>query len=174
MMYNILTFCLLVIMPSHSISPEDRQLFINAVQEISSVPTVPASETKCHHNPCPPIPTVEPMAPDHTLNFRRAGLQNSKFRKLKQGKISTQCQCDLHGLSATDAARELWLFLNHCLVNNMNCALIIHGKGNGILKALTLQVCQNSPCVLALCSAQNKDGGTGAAYVLLKQQTSQG
>lgn len=159
-------------MPDHFISPEDRQLFRDAVQGIPSTTNSTTTQSERDISMCPPIQSLEPMGSEHALEFRKLGLQDGKFRKLKQGKIAAQDQCDLHGLTSSDAAQELWQFLNTCVQNHMTCALVIHGKGNGVLKSLTLQLCQQSPWVLAVTSAQNKDGGTGAAYVLLKQQPS--
>jgi len=66
-------------------------------------------------------------------------------------------------------------FLAEQIAFSNRCALIIHGKGHGsgnkypVLKNVAVQVLMKDPHVLAFTSAQPRDGGTGAVYVLFKR-----
>ena len=56
----------------------------------------------------------------------------------------------------------------------MRCALVTHGKGEGRLQPAKLKSCVNHwlrqfNSVLAFHTAQRRDGGMGATYVLLKK-----
>jgi len=107
------------------------------------------------------------------LEFRRPGLQNKRFQALQRGHFHSQALLDLHGLRVQEARRQLAGFLNHALLRRYKHLLIIHGKGLGserqpVLKQLVNSWLQQVPEVMAFCSASRKDGGTGAAYVLLK------
>ena len=83
-------------------------------------------------------------------------------------------ELDLHGLTARHAHKTLEMFLRDCHRRRIRCVHIIHGKGYGsedrqpVLKQkLNLWLRQRHD-VLAFCSATRRDGGTGAAYVLLR------
>jgi len=66
-------------------------------------------------------------------------------------------------------------FLEENSTKHIYCVQIIHGKGLSnqtqppLLKNQVNRWLRCHPAVLAFCSAQPKDGGTGALYVLLKQ-----
>ena len=108
------------------------------------------------------------------LVFKRPGIQDQLFQKLRKGKVAIERELDLHGLTSTDAQEALGRFLDHCRQHHIRCARIIHGKGRGsregkpvIKNKLNLWL-RKIPLVLAFCPARVCDGGTGAVYVLLK------
>lgn len=109
------------------------------------------------------------------LEFRRPGIQNRLFRDLQRGLIDPQATIDLHGMRVVDARRALSAFLAQALRGGKRCVRVIHGKGRRsdntepVLKQKTNQWLQHRKEVLAFCSAPRWDGGTGAAYVLLKR-----
>lgn len=109
------------------------------------------------------------------LIFMRPGISQAVFRKLRRGQISIQGELDLHGLTVAMAREELAAFLHHCQLSHKRCVRIIHGKGKGsfqgqpvIKKKVNIWLRQRDE-VLAFCSARQVDGGTGAAYVLLRK-----
>ncbi len=112
------------------------------------------------------------------LLFARPGLQNKVLRQLRRGQISVTAQLDLHGMNAPLARKALAAFLNRCQAEDHRCVRIIHGKGlNSEHKQPVLKQKLNiwlrlRDDVLAFCSAPRVDGGTGAAYVLLKRKPS--
>ncbi len=110
------------------------------------------------------------------LLFKREGVQNGVFSKLRRGQFSVGAELDLHGMIVSVAHEEVSLFLRECLYRHVRCVRIIHGKGYGskqklpVLKAKLNKWLQQRDEVLAFCSARQIDGGTGAVYVLLKQR----
>lgn len=109
------------------------------------------------------------------LSFKRPGIQQQLFRKLKRGQIPVEMELDLHGLTSNAAKKELIRFIDYCFSENIRCIRIIHGKGKGsennlpVLKNNLNQWLPQISNVLAFCSAQPFDGGLGAIYVLIKK-----
>lgn len=110
------------------------------------------------------------------LAYKRPGIQNQIFKRLRRGQFIVEAQLDLHGLTSTMAKQELTVFLQACQHYNRRCIRIIHGKGRGsrdgrpVLKNNLNQWLRLRDEVLAFCSARPDDGGTGAVYVLLRQK----
>lgn len=109
------------------------------------------------------------------LLFVRPGLRSSVVRKLRRGQYAIQAELDLHGLRVPDAHALLKQFLRECRARDRRCVRIVHGKGLGsdgkipVLKAKLNVWLRRHRDVLAFCSARPNDGGTGAAYVLLRK-----
>ncbi|MFQ5469020.1 MAG: Smr/MutS family protein [Gammaproteobacteria bacterium] len=109
------------------------------------------------------------------LLFSRSGLQNTLLRKLRRGQFSIQAELDLHGMTVNIAKQELLSFLANCKKNHYRCVRIIHGKGLGSpnqlpkIKNSINRWLRQIDDVLAFSSARPADGGTGAVYVLIKQ-----
>ena len=108
------------------------------------------------------------------LSFSRSGLQHKVLKKLRQGKNSIEHALELHGLTVEQARRELVEFLGECEAAYVRYAIIVHGKGyrskdKPVIKPMVNRWLRAADNVLAFHSAQAKDGGTGAVYVLLKK-----
>ncbi|MES9971127.1 MAG: Smr/MutS family protein [Candidatus Thiodiazotropha sp.] len=108
------------------------------------------------------------------LDFARPGVQHRVMHDLRRGYLEVGAELDLHGLTVRYARDELNRFLKICQERDIRCVRIIHGKGyrsegkQPILKQkLNLWLRQRDD-VLAFTSAPRRDGGTGAAYVLLR------
>jgi DNA-nicking Smr family endonuclease len=108
------------------------------------------------------------------LSFRRQGVRDDTVRKLRRGRISVQAEIDLHGLTRHAAHDALRRFLNDCVLRNLRCVRVIHGKGlrsglaGPVLKIVVNDWLRKIENVAAFASARPVDGGTGAVYVLLK------
>lgn len=108
------------------------------------------------------------------LSYCDPSVPSKRFRALKNGQIPWEARLDLHGFK-TEAAREsLSQFIQIQKQNNKRCLLIIHGKGGHqgsppVIKNLVNRWLPQFEEVLAFHSAQAKDGGHGAVYVLLKR-----
>ena len=96
------------------------------------------------------------------------------LRKLRRGNWPIQDRLDLHG-NNIDAARKLFQeFLHEAVQRNWRCVLVIHGKGlnsqggEAVLRKLARHWLTQHQQVLGYCDAPSKDGGSGAALVLLK------
>ena len=108
------------------------------------------------------------------LSFSRSGLQHNVLKKLRQGKHPVEHALDLHGLTVIQARKELQEFLGECAAAAVRHAIIIHGKGfrskdKPVIKPMVNRWLRSVDNVLAFHSAQPKDGGSGAVYVLLKK-----
>jgi len=120
--------------------------------------------------------TVEPVGPLASLAHSKKGVPQKIMRKLKKGGFPIRDQVDLHGLTWKEAEKELSSFISEQLRDAQRCVLIIHGKAHGAvlgkatLKAMTYHFVKYHPHVMAAVSAQSKDGGLGALYVLLSPE----
>ena len=102
-----------------------------------------------------------------------AGIDKSTRRRLAQGQLAIESHLDLHGLSAAQAERRLFNFVNNATRQDQRCVLVITGKGSGVLRGHVPDLLKRlplSPHVLALAEARPKDGGGGALYVLLRRK----
>jgi DNA-nicking Smr family endonuclease len=99
-------------------------------------------------------------------------------RRLHRGYFSIQAHIDLHGLGVNDAHQAVDKFLNKNILEDKRAVLIIHGRGlsspyEPVLKTKVYQWLTTAPWhkwVIAFTSARLCDGGTGATYILLRQQ----
>ena len=164
--------------------PEDAALFRAAVGEVQPLPEQNRIEPQkpprryLPHSPAPApaIPdTLSDYAAENTPDeFLRNGLSRMTLRKLRRGHWPVRDSLDLHGNSGDTARRLLQEFLHEAAQCGLRCVLVIHGKGmnspsgEAVLRKLTRHWLTQRPDVLAYCDAPAKDGGSGAALVLLK------
>ena len=112
---------------------------------------------------------------EETLLYAANGVQLSTMKKLKQGHTPWQQGLDLHGFSIDQARDDLSLFIRDAYRAGSRCVLVVHGKALSadgtppVIKSYVNDWLRQFPQVLAFVSAQPRDGGTGAVYVLLKQ-----
>lgn len=117
---------------------------------------------------------MDTVSSDETLFFARPGLQQRQLQRLKRGQLQVGAELDMHGMTATIARNALVNFISLCSEQHVRCARIIHGKGYGsgadapVLKNRLNSWLRQHHDVLAFSSAQIKDGGSGALYVLLR------
>ncbi|MBC8520073.1 MAG: Smr/MutS family protein [Gammaproteobacteria bacterium] len=120
-------------------------------------------------------PLLEMVQPEERLFYLRGELPGSTLKKFKRGDLCSRDELDLHGLNSVEAARELASFIRFALHNGVRCFRLIHGKGTRsadklpILKSMVNMWLRHHGSVLAFCSARQRDGGSGALYVLLKR-----
>lgn len=179
---------------SHSapLSDDDSQLFRNAVKDIKplehdkvlhTIKKKPIKQLRSPHffEQEPIIDSlsdeaeVQSINPLDKLSYCQAGIQKRVFKKLRRGQYIIIDELDLHGLNVKQAKKLLLHFLEIALQIEGSCIIIIHGKGHRsgnkepIIKRQTNHWLKQHPRVLAFHSAQLKDGGTGAVYVLLRR-----
>jgi len=152
-------------------------------REPGSVPQLPPQPNKRNQSPKTNIPIKEYYLSDYItetvlsesiLSYSQPGIPSKRFRELKNGHIPWDARLDLHGLKAEAARNSLCQFINTHTQNNKRCLLIIHGKGGHqgappVIKNLVNRWLPQLEDVLAFHSAQPKDGGHGAVYVLLRR-----
>ena len=116
----------------------------------------------------------EPVLSNSILSYAQPSLPSKRFKALRHGQIRWESRLDLHGLYSDKAKEALCIFITNQVAQNKRCVLIIHGKGGQegaapVIKNLVNRwLRQMEEEVLAFYSAQPKDGGHGAIYVLLK------
>ena len=132
--------------------------------------------------PVDPIDSIEdtlsddfvPECGDH-LEFVRPGVQKSLIKQIRNGKLPVEHHIDLHGKTRDQARKKLLAFMKSAQQNHYKLVCVVHGKGYNsedgrpVLKALVNKWLQNIEDVLAFTTAQPKDGGTGAVYVLVRK-----
>lgn len=120
---------------------------------------------------------LTPLDSWFVLDYKRPGIQNGVFRKLKQGRYEADAHLDMHRMTVSVARTELFNFVEEAQSLGLRTVLLIHGKGeskadrekSSILKACTNHWLPQLPAVQAYHSAQPRHGGTGAVYVLLQK-----
>ncbi len=110
------------------------------------------------------------------IAFRRPGLPEKIFRKLRRGRFSIEAEADLHGLTVAQAKLLLREFISESALQRLGCVRVIHGKGLGsgpggpVLKGNVQRWLMQWDEVLAFVTARTQDGGSGAVYVLLRRR----
>lgn len=118
---------------------------------------------------------VEMLGAHDELAFKRDGVQNGVFRKLRLGQYAIEARLDLHRKTVEQARQEVFGFIGDCLRYDLRSVLILHGKGernpDGIapIKSHLAKWLPELPDVMAFHSAQRQHGGTGAVYVMLRK-----
>ena len=123
------------------------------------------------------ITGVLPLDAWFILSFKRTGVQNGVFRKLKQGRYEAESTLDLHCMTTDVARHEVFEFIEEVYQLGLRSVLVIHGKGastlekerSSILKGCVDYWLRQLEVVQAFHSAQPRHGGTGAVSVLLRK-----
>jgi DNA-nicking Smr family endonuclease len=121
-----------------------------------------------------PGPLIDAQPGDELL-FRRPGISEVVFRRLRRGGYRVEAELDLHGLTGPESAQQLAQFLREAIAHGLSCVRIIHGKGlrsgsrGPVLKNTVNTLLRRADPVLAFASARPAGGGTGATLVLLQR-----
>lgn len=168
--------------------PDDERLLRDALKDVKPLEVDRREPFRCRRSPRPlNLPTGDEneetlrdryseheIETTEVLDFMRPGVQQRLMHDLRRGYLDIGAELDLHGLTVRYAQEDLKRFLAACHERGIRCVRIIHGKGyrstgrQPVLKQkLNLWLRQRED-VLAFASAPRHDGGTGAAYVLLR------
>lgn len=118
---------------------------------------------------------VERVQPHDVLGFKCHGIQDGVFKKLRQGKYQIDARLDLHRMTIEKAREMVFSFINDCMKYDLRTVLIMPGKGDrnsedpALLKSYLIHWLPQLEDVMAYHTAQPKDGGAGAFYVLLRK-----
>ena len=121
---------------------------------------------------------IEQLEPRAILEYRKAGVQHGVYKSLRLGRYQIDARLDLHRLSVEQARQQVYEFVRDCVANDIRCALITHGKGEGrknpaVIKSHIAHWLPQIDTVLAFHSSQPRHGGAGACYLLLKKSEKQ-
>lgn len=106
------------------------------------------------------------------------GLDPLTMGKLREGQYSPEGHLDMHGMIALEAYESLVEFMRTAYNKGKRTVLLIPGRGKNspegfsVLREKVQMWLTHDPfkrVVLAFCTAQPKDGGAGAIYVLLRK-----
>jgi len=112
--------------------------------------------------------------PREILEWKKDGVQHAVFTRLKAGKYPLEGSLDLHRHTVREARAALFKFLHLAIAKRWRTVIISHGRGEqsptpARIKSYVSAWLAQVPEVIALHSAQNRHGGSGAVYVLLKK-----
>lgn len=166
------------IMAKDGVSEEDKELFRAYMRKFMA--SEKPAPTKIPLKPYYLSDYIsEPVEAESLLSYSSSNLPSKQFQDLKYGKIPWQARLDLHGLNTDNARQALCEFIQIQSQQNKRCLLIIHGKSGHhgqapLIKNLVNRWLPQFDELLAYHSAQAKDGGRGAVYVLLKKNRENG
>lgn len=114
------------------------------------------------------------LKPEDMIEFKRDGVQEGVYRKLRLGKYPIQARLDLHRRTLKEAREEVIKFLKQCIQMDIRTVVIVHGRGErsnppALMKSYVAQWLQQIRDVQCVHSAQRFHGGTGAVYVMLRK-----
>ncbi|MCL6416525.1 DNA endonuclease SmrA [Aestuariirhabdus sp. Z084] len=122
---------------------------------------------------------VAQVHPRDVLEFKRPGLQDGVYRKLRLGKYPIEATIDLHRLTLAQGQRELERFIHDCYQYGLRTVTINHGRGErdpenpARMKSHVAHWLHQMDQVLAYHSAQQHHGGSGVLYVLIRKAEAQ-
>jgi DNA-nicking Smr family endonuclease len=132
--------------------------------------------------PAKPRAALSPLPP--ITGLRAPGLDKASAERLKRGRYPIEARIDLHGMTQDGAHGALGDFIAASARAGRRCVLVITGKGLrrlgddrpageiGVLRGAVprwLNETPNRTRILAFATAQPRDGGGGAFYVLLRR-----
>ncbi|WP_231895539.1 Smr/MutS family protein [Halodesulfovibrio spirochaetisodalis] len=115
---------------------------------------------------------------DEYIQGHVEGVDPITLGKLRAGQYSPEGHLDMHGMVAQEAHEALVQFLRASYNKGKRTVLLIPGRGKNspegyaVLRERIQEWLTRDPfkrVVLAFCTAQNKDGGAGALYVMLRK-----
>jgi DNA-nicking Smr family endonuclease len=114
------------------------------------------------------------LKPDDHVEFKRSGVQDGVYRKLRLGKYPIQARLDLHRRTLEQARDEIVLFFKQCIRMDIRSVVIIHGKGErsnppALMKSYVSHWMTQIKDVQCAHTAQRQQGGSGALYVMLRK-----
>lgn len=117
---------------------------------------------------------VEELGPHDVTGYKKPGVQEGVFRKLRLGRYAIKARLDLHRVTLADAREQVYQFLRQAHEQGHRTVLITHGKGQhsptpARLKSYVFHWMAESELVLAWHSAQPHHGGAGSTYVMVRK-----
>lgn len=96
----------------------------------------------------------------------RPKFAHKKNMQLEKLQTSTM-EIDLRGERAEDAEQKLAKFIDDALLAGLPTVRILHGKGDGILRAVTRAMMATHPGITSFRDGQPEEGGAGVTFAVL-------
>lgn len=114
------------------------------------------------------------VQPRDTLSWKKDGVQNEVFKRLKSGTYELHGRLDLHRHTVREARQALFGFFELARSKGWRNLLISHGRGErsptpARIKSYVAHWLSQVPDVIAYHSAARHHGGTGSVYVMMKK-----
>lgn len=114
------------------------------------------------------------VKPNDFVEWKLDGVQPNVFRTFKQGGYEIQKTLDLHKVGIERARVLVSNLIDRCIDLDYRCVRILHGRGEksnppAELKSHVLHWLRQHKDVIALSSAPNQLGGTGAVLVKVRK-----
>ena len=101
------------------------------------------------------------------VRYCRDGESTHIVKQLRRGDYSPEMMLDLHGLTREMAKAELAALIHSARKSSIDCVSIMHGFGQGVLKAALPHYLVQHPHVRAFHQAPLEYGGQAALLVLI-------
>ena len=135
-------------------------------------PAPRARKTALPPAPAPAKAAVPRPAPLESL----ASMDKRTADRFRKGELPIEGKLDLHGLTQAEAHERLAGFIERAYAAGKRCLIVVTGKGregNGVLRRALphwLGEAGLRARILAITSARQNHGGSGASYILLKRR----
>ncbi len=122
---------------------------------------------------------VVPLDPHDFLSYKKDGVQEGVFKKLRLGKYQIDSRLSLQRLKFDDARLIFYNTITDCHERGIRTLLIDHGLGlhskpfAGFMKSYVNQWLGEMDAVIAFHTALKQHGGLASVYVLLKKHAEQ-
>ena len=101
------------------------------------------------------------------MRFCQEGESTHILKQLRRGDYSPEMTLDLHGLTREMAKSELAALIHTARKESVDCVCVMHGFGQGVLKAALPHYLVQHPHVRAFHQAPQEYGGQAALLVLI-------
>ncbi len=101
------------------------------------------------------------------MRFCQEGESTHILKQLRRGDYSPEMTLDLHGLTREMAKAELAALIHTARKESVDCVCVMHGFGQGVLKAALPHYLVQHPHVRAFHQAPQEYGGQAALLVLI-------
>lgn len=117
---------------------------------------------------------VKQLAPHELVSWKKDGVQEGVFKKLRLSQYPLEGRLDLHRKTVKESRDELFNFVHTAQARGWRCVLINHGRGErsptpARIKSYVIAWLAQMPEVLAYHHPERRHGGAGAVYVLLRK-----
>lgn len=122
---------------------------------------------------------VDLMGPFDPVEYKKDGVQEGVYKRLKQGKYPVDAALNLQKKPVEVCRGEVFQFIEDCYKHDIRVALITFGRGDSpqslpcVVKSYLAKWLPQFSQVIAVNSALKTQGGMGALYVLLKKSEKQ-
>jgi DNA mismatch repair protein MutS2 len=91
--------------------------------------------------------------------------KQSSFVSLKRQNKHISTSIDVRGMDSIDAIKAIDKYIDDATISSYKSVMIIHGKGEGILRKQTLEFLKHNPNVRSFRAGGYSEGGTGVTVV---------